>query len=489
MRVAGVYPQPMNFDVMIQHLYGQPTGLEQVLGTCELYDHETRLFCPLVQKGEDFYPVSLEQFMDQITAYNPDILAISIMTSQYNYARQVANLVKEKMPDVVVVAGGRHPTFAVEDLAYPYDIYVLGEGEATFVDLLASLENGDDLGQVMGIAFRDGNGEIHVTKSRPLISDLATGSIQKRAPELLSFIYRGLSVPPMSAEPIYALAEYSRGCAFACRFCDNEGVWRMRQRYRNARTVVAEMKDLCERAGTKLFYIIDLNFTFNHRRVYQFCEEIARQNLQANWYCMSNIPTVDRDLLQAMKGAGCFKVCYGVESTSNASLRKMAKSLKKGNLLLQVEETQKVLRMSHDVGIINNMYYIIGLPWETEEDILGGQDLLNQCCGHEINVGILTPHYGTVLRKEMLEQGYQLSSDLSLYNRAWLTYNHATITPQRMKELQSKLYREFYECDEYAPRLGDLIGREPHLTRSFNDYFKYYDLNVKVPMPDDAPAL
>jgi anaerobic magnesium-protoporphyrin IX monomethyl ester cyclase len=484
MRVAGIYPQPMDFDALIQHLYGQPTGLEQVLGTCELYAHEAKLFCPLGQKGESFYSIPVEQFVAQIIAYAPDVLALSIMTCQYSYARQVADMVKKKMPDVVVVAGGRHPTFAVEDLAYPFDIYVLGEGEATFVDLLAVLENGHDLRQVAGIALRDGDDKIHITEPRPLLSDLMTGSIRKLTPELLNFIYRGLSIPPMSARPRYALVEYSRGCAFACHFCDNEGVWRAQQRHRDARAVVAEMKALCEQFDTTLFYIIDLNFTLNHRRVYQFCDEAAKQNLHANWYCMSNISTVDRDLLQAMKEAGCFKVCYGVESTSNASLKKMAKSLKRGNLLLQVEETQRVLRVSHDVGMINNMYFIIGFPWETEKDILGGQSLLNQYCGHEINIGIFTPHYGTVMYNEMAEQGYQFSSDLSLYNRGSLVYNHATLTSQQIQALKSKLYQEFYECDEYAPRLDDLIERQPHLARSFNDYFEYYSLNVEASVPD-----
>lgn len=484
MKVAGIYPQPMHIDPRLQHMYGQPTGLEQVLGTCEPHGHETRLFYPLVQKGEDFYSIPLEDFVSQITAYAPDVLAISIMTSQYNYARQVADMVKGKMPDVVVVAGGRHPTFTVEALDYPFDVYVLGEGETTFTELLATLERGDDLTQVAGIATRDGNGKIRTTEPRPLIANLITGSRRKHSPGLSSLIYRGISVPPMSAKPRYALIEYSRGCAFTCHFCDSELMWRMQQRYRNARAVVAEMKDLYEQFDTRLFYVIDLNFTLNHRRAYAFCEEIVRQNLPASWYCMSNISTIDRELLQAMKETGCFKVCYGVESASNASLKKMAKSLKQGNLLLQIEEAQQVLRMSHEVGVINNMYYIIGFPWETERDILDGQSLLNQYCGHQINVGIFTPHYGTVLRQEMLKEGYQFNKDLSLYDRGSLVYNHTTITPQRMKELQSKLYQEFYESDEYTPRLGDLIGREPRLARSFSDYFEYFGLNVTAPMPD-----
>jgi len=195
---------------------------------------------------------------------------------------------------------------------------------------------------------------------------------------------------------------------------------------------------------------------------------------------MSNIVTAKEALLKAMKEAGCYKVCYGVESTSNASLARMNKSINNKDSLLQIEKAQEILKMSENCGIINNMYYIIGFPWENEDMILEGQELLNEYHGHQINVGIFTPHYGTVLRRKMAEEGYHFGNDLSKYNRGSLVYDHHYISSSRMKELQIKMYNDFYNSEAYARRLEKFLVENSIFKNSFMEYFECMNLKNKV---------
>lgn len=480
MKVAGVYPQKMDIDPKLQHMYGQPTGLMQLLGAAEKDEHETKLFYPLNFLGDGiFVNQDDDSFIDQIVAYQPEVVALSIMTAQFPYGEFVARKIKEKLPNCKIVAGGRHPSFSIEDLKEPFDIYVIGEGENTFRQLLSKLESKMSYAELPGLAYRSKNGSIVQTKKAPRISNLDQESILKKDKNLLELIYEGISVPSLNKKPKYALIEYSRGCVGQCEFCDNAGFWGSTT-YRDPNTVALQMKELNENHGIEVFYIFDLNFTFDEKKSFAFCDALIRNKVMVHWYCMSNIVTAKKDLLLAMKEAGCYKVCYGVESTSNASLARMNKTNESKNSLLQIEKAQEVLKMSENCDLINNMYYIIGFPWETEEMIVEGQELLNQYHGHQINVGIFTPHFGTVLRAKMAKEGFHFGKDLDLYNRGSLVYNHLYISVKRMKELQTKIYSGFYNSTYYAQRLESFLNENPRYINSFSEYFDRKKLATKI---------
>jgi radical SAM superfamily enzyme YgiQ (UPF0313 family) len=464
-------------------MYGQPTGLLQVMAAASEAGHDAKTFYPVahVRCGE-FETVSDDALVESILAFKPDLVAMSMMTAQFHYGRHIASKLKERDPDLVIVAGGRHPSFAVDDLDHPFDVYVLGEGETTFRELASALEDAVPLSSVEGIAYRDESGTLRRTGSRKRIRDLDKDSPLVQDSMLLEQAYRGISLPPLSESPKYALIEYSRGCRGTCDFCDNDGIWRY-PLHRSPEPVVSHMRSLKEEYGVDLFYVFDLNFTSDERRAYAFCEEIQRQGLRTNWYCMSNIVTAKRPLLEAMRAAGCFKICYGVESASDASLAMMNKKLhgdRQNESLLQIEQAQEVLRISADLGIINNIYYIIGFPWETEDMILQGQALLNQYEAHQLNIGIFTPHFGTVLRQNMLTDGYNLSEDLDHYDRGSLMYDHRHISATQMKALQGTLYSGFYSSPMYARRMDDFLAKFPQLQKSFSDYWDWDGFRARL---------
>ena len=66
-------------------------------------------------------------------------------------------------------------------------------------------------------------------------------------------------------------------------------------------------------------------------------------------------------LLKKMKQAGCYFLCYGVESFSDKILKSM-------NKFYNSSDAERVIRLSHEAGINTAVNVIVGFPGETEED-------------------------------------------------------------------------------------------------------------------------
>src|SRR5208337_2272283 len=118
--------------------------------------HEVDLFLPVVEKTEGLFQNTDEaELVERIVNFKPDIVAFSIYTAQYSISCRIAEEIKKRIPQVVIIAGNRYPTFLKEHIEEPFDVFVLKEGEETFWELLKEIENGKNYNRVKGISFRE----------------------------------------------------------------------------------------------------------------------------------------------------------------------------------------------------------------------------------------------------------------------------------------------------------------------------------------------
>ena len=77
-------------------------------------------------------------FLKTLKSFNPDIIGLSILTTQISRTRDILSIIKESLPDCVIIAGGIHPTALPEWTlrSLGIDYVVIGEGEITFVELV-----------------------------------------------------------------------------------------------------------------------------------------------------------------------------------------------------------------------------------------------------------------------------------------------------------------------------------------------------------------
>ena len=229
--------------------------------------------------------------------------------------------------------------------------------------------------------------------------------------------------------------------------------------FRDPINVVAEIKYLIEK-NVNLLFFTDLNFTANHRKVFDLCNEIIKNNIKISWFCMSNVNTADNiELLRTMSDAGCVKIMYGVESVS-AGIKNDTK--KNNNNLYQI------MTQTASSGILCQILYMIGFPWENESDVYNAISQIVQIPAHQIRISIATPLPGSVWFNEM-KQEKLCNADWSLYdteNFVWSKNKFSDIN-----SLIKDICRQFYTTNLYSERLDNFLLLYPKYTESFKYFF------------------
>lgn len=297
--------------------------------------------------------------------HRPDVVGISCMFSPfYETAYEAADLAKRVVPDAVVVMGGQHPTVAplrVLQQCASVDILVLGEGEQTLPNLLRSLEQGEELTHLEGLAFRCGHGYcrcavrtpngVHIN-SRKTFADLS--ELAPPADDLVNARdYDG-----------FVTLITSRGCPFSCSFCTVHAVVGKKFRHRTSKDVVDEIERYVA-SGVSRFAIEDDNFTFSMPRVIEICEEIIRRDLKV-WLSLPNGMTVvklDEGVADLMARAGFRSLFLGLESTDEDRLREIDKRFTSLALV------RRGYRWLADRGVDVAASLIVGLPGQSIGEI------------------------------------------------------------------------------------------------------------------------
>lgn len=460
LRIAGLFVQPISLDPRLDPDPEEPLGIEYVLASAKSAGHHVRLFTPLDAPEPYLAPL--------VSRFRPDVLAISLYTHHVPAALMVAKEVRDSCPGTVVVVGGPHPTAVPEIVSRPeVDIAVIGEGEQTFCNLLEVLSTGRDLRSVDGIAYRTESGTC-ITRRRKRIQDPDRLAYPLYQRSYYRFPGSSLSFPPMS-RVVYAPMLFSRGCSMTCRFCSSRALWGGEVRTRDPGCVVREMRHLRDCYGVNFIYFEDLTFALARGNFDRLCSLIRDENLGLHWGCETHVATVTPDQVAAMASAGCTKVLWGIESVSDSTLQRNKKQQTRA-------EVVRRLREAANCGILNWGCCIVGFPWESEGDILRTADDLPSLDIHQLRVSIATPFPGSEWHKELPPAA--LHPDLSLYDTNHLVYDHPTISPERMKELQNEVFRRFYRSSRYHDRVSRMVRQFPHLRESFDEWLAYIDENL-----------
>lgn len=395
----------------------------------------------------------------EIRRYHPDIVGISATTPGFKRAARVAAGVKEelKLPTIV---GGPHVTsqplgtLAGED----FDYGVVGEGEVTLLELLNTLEKGGDISRVSGLAYKE-DGRVKTTGRRDYIRDLDSLPFPDRdsLPALSAYhpsqsSYRRLPLGTMVT---------SRGCPHHCVFCDRS-VFGNLYRARSAANVVDEMETLIEKHRAREVRFWDDTFNLLPKRVFQICDEIRSRGLDVEWSCVARVSNMTRELLAAMRRAGCWQVDYGVETGNPDVLRGIHKGI-------TMDLVKRTVRLSRAAGLRVRAFFMLGLPGETEETM---QQTIDFAKSLDLDVAVFhitTPLPGTELYEGAIERG-ELSRDVDwdkylMFSAEDLPYVPAGLTRDVMREYHRKAYREFYLRPKFILRQISRIRTREDLSR------------------------
>ncbi len=407
-------------------IYSPHLGLAAVAGSLVSRGHLVRIV--------DLNKIEENAFLEELRRFSPHYVGISFSTILSREALRLAKLVKDADRNVIVVAGGVHPTSMPADVlaSAAVDIVCLGEADYSIVDVV----DGKPLEDIAGVAFRR-NGECILSRQREPIKDLdalaypAWGLFNLREYRTTELLAR--------ANPA-GWIETSRGCPYECIYC-NKSVFGRNFRAKSVKRVVDEMAYMLD-CGFREIHIADDCFTVNIERAKGICAEILKRQLRFPWATVTGIRAdrVDQELLTLMRRAGCYRVFFGIETGSDTVL----KIIRKGETC---EDVRRAVRMSKKAGLEVHGFFMLALPGETENTMRETIDFAKELDLDMAKVAITVPLPSTPYFEQLDREGKIKTRDWSKYNLyfpARELYDLPGLDWDTVETYYKKFYREYY---------------------------------------------
>jgi|UniRef100_A0A7V6DQ09 anaerobic magnesium-protoporphyrin IX monomethyl ester cyclase len=377
---------------------------------------------------------------DAIREFRPDVAGITATTPLIYKAYEIASRIKSLDRNILVLAGGPHPSAVPEEVLAESQIdgVVRGEGDAV---LPLIVEQGFSP-SIANLFYKSGDSCMKAERQRDFISDL--DSLPFPAFEL--FDLKDYSQPGIASRKApMGYMETSRGCYARCIFC-NKNIHGYKMRMKSPLRVVDEMARML-RLGFQEIQIIDDIFTADMERAYIICEEILRRGLNFPWYPRGGIRVdrVNQELLHMMKRAGCYRIPFGVESGSQRILDLVKKKI-------TLEQCERAVRLAKAAGLETECYFMIGHPTETEEDIKKSIAFAIKLNPDYAKFAITIPLPGTPLFNEMTAQGRIKTRNWDKYNFSLPPkelYDHDTLSWEVIERYYTLSHRKFYFRPHY----------------------------------------
>ena len=374
--------------------YYPPLGLLYLAGTAESLGKQCKVYDPPLTFD------SIEHTAQEILAFDPDMLCITCYTETRLDMMDLVALIKEKRPRIWIVVGGPHVTSVWnETLEHTkVDICGLGEGEIVLTELLSE----KPLGDVPGIAYRDGN-TIQANPPAPRIKELdALPPPARHLVDMRSY---------HSARPYKnrcTQINTNRGCPFGCAYCSATHFWGKQSTQLSARTVIERIKDINNKYGFDVIFFYDDEFLVNKKRAQELMGLIREETPWLKWITSVRFSSITDDMLEEMGRSGCAQLNFGVETFNPNTFKLMHRKVD------YAQAKQKIAKaISSGVRQVQ-IYMLIGLPGD---DPAGLRDTFIKALSMKatiISTQILRVYPGTIVESYAREKNI-LPADFNWY--------------------------------------------------------------------------
>jgi anaerobic magnesium-protoporphyrin IX monomethyl ester cyclase len=397
--------------------------------------------------------LSIEAFAQKVRDLAPGLALVETSTPSIDFDLETAAAIKQSSPETFVALLGSHVTYFDRETVAEnpgVDAVIRGEFEYTAAGLGRALQDGGNLSSVQGITYRDDDGDVRRNPDRPLFEPLDRMPFPARhivnGEGYRAGIYSGGHPTAMVS---------SRGCPYRCTFCLWPDVlYGHKFRARSAANVVDEIEEAVRVHGHDEIYFDDDTFTIDRQRVLDICRLIQERGLEreVEWIAQCRVDTVDREMLEAMKAANCGYILFGVESGSPEMLKKMKKGI-------TLDRVRQAFKLTREVGIKTQAFFLFGMPGETQETIQETIEFAKEINASSTQFAIAIPHPGTALYEECKANSWLTSEDWTDYTAESSLIETPWLTAKEVEEARIRAYREYY----YRPQF--IVGEALKIRR------------------------
>lgn len=391
-----------------------------------------------------------------IRRYKPDIVGITAVSQNYNYAIEYAKIAKKRKLPVIV--GGTHISVLPTTLTRDMDVAVVGEGEAAIKELFSIFIKEKkfspaDLRKLKGLAFWDKGKVVQTEKRTPIIP---------------------MDAIPLPARDLMKIEKCthvfsSRGCPYRCVFCASSRFWNITRIF-SAKYVVNEIKYLYENHGVKEIDFWDDLFIVSRPRIKKIISLLRREKLLGKivFSCAVRSNLIDESMAKLLKKMNVKSVSMGLESATPRILD----YLKGTNI--NIKDHARAIRIFKKYGIEPSASFIIGSPNETREEILQTYKFIKDGKLRGFGVYVLTPLPGTPVWEYAKEKGLvNEKMDWSTLNvEFWQNHEQAIILSETLT--RDELYKFIlkFRALQKTRRIIDVLKHPINIPRTAYHFLK-----------------
>jgi radical SAM superfamily enzyme YgiQ (UPF0313 family) len=394
MKIFFIYP---NSDSQVGFNY----GVAHIAGVLKNAGHKVTFW----QLCEDLAPLpSQTEFMARIEYEKPDLIAFSVVTNQWSYAKTLASWVRES-PSTPLVCGGVHTLLTAGEILDTglFDYVFRGECEEAFLEFIERLSRGERVDDVRNLALIH-HGKIKINPVR-------------RLPDLKLLPFKDYEIMDfqrlIDAKKGWVGLMASRGCPFSCSYCFNHKMVAAYRRDLECRVselgyirrfsvgqLIEEIKYLLNNyRRIKMFIFDDDLFTFDRNYVKEFCQ-VYKRTCDIPFVVNAHVNFFDEECARDLADANCRIVKFGVESGSPDIRQTVLNRHMSNNKIINAIQTVE------QSGMHSSVFIIIGFPHETSENLFETIKLLGRARPGRFRWTYFFPFPGTKAHEISFKGGF-----------------------------------------------------------------------------------
>ncbi len=373
----------------------------------------TKLVVCLVGVQTNQFPRAVD-LGKQFRAHGLDVLMGGFHTSG------TINMLSEQEPDI-------------QELFREGIVVVSGEVEGSWDGILADVLNGE-LKPLYSFA--------QDLKSLP---DLETAPLPVISPKTMRHF----------VSPTFGTVETSRGCPFACTFCTIINVQGRTMRERSPEWIADLVRRNYREHGIDFHFFTDDNFARKKlwRETFEVLIRLRREGVKVSFMMQVDLARKPKDFVRLAAEAGCTQVFIGMESVNPQNLKAEGKSQNK------VDEYVDIIREWHDAGVVVHAGYIIGLPFDTKDQVPSDIQYLMEVIQADVaSFFMLTPLPGSHDHLEMKKRGEWMDPDLNKRDSFHAVVKHPHMTAEEWTQVYEEAWKAFYSKEN----LTKILSRWSH---------------------------
>ncbi len=311
------------------------------------------------------------QIVEHVYKYDPDIIGISGLITTITFQKNLVRKLRAEGFDKTIVSGGGCATSSSSLLLKEknIDIFVIGEGEHTMLELAHAIDKCTDLHAINGIIYQEGNtyrvnhprkNEVNIDIFPMPAYDLLPVDVYAKnhiwGGENTRNKYEGFDSCDINRDMNMIS---SRGCPFKCNFCYHI-FGRGNYRFRSAKNIMHEIEFLRDECNIDFISFVDDNMLTHKKRTIEFCRLMQTSGIK--WGCLARVSDITEEYVKDLKSGGCMGIGFGLESGSPIILKNM-------NKMTTIDQAEKAFEILNAYDIYANGTFILGYPGENWDTI------------------------------------------------------------------------------------------------------------------------